>query len=75
MIAIDRLVLSIDGMSSQRAERLVRMVGEQLARDAAQGASPSVKSVDRIEMALPAGGHSDADIVAALCAAVRARIG
>ena len=77
MIAIDRLVLSIEAMTPERAERLVRMTGRLLAEmpDAASVANGASPPIDRIDVALPAAGASDATIAAAMCAAIRARIG
>lgn len=77
MIAIDRLVLSIDAMTPERAERLVRMAGRMLAEapDAEIVAHDASPPIDRIDVALPAAGASDAAIAAAMCAAIRARIG
>ena len=77
MIAIDRLVLSIDAMTPERAERLVRMAGRMLAEapDARTTPRGTPNPVARIDVALPAGAASDAAIAAAMCAAIRARIG
>lgn len=77
MIAIDRLVLSIDTMTPERAERLVRMAGRMLAEapDARREPHGAPEPVARIDVALPAAGASDAAIAAAMCAAIRARIG
>jgi uncharacterized protein HemX len=74
MITVDRLILSVDAMTPDRAERLVRMAGQQLVAQANPGGAVSV-AVDRIDVALPTAGASDAAIAAALCAAIRARIG
>lgn len=73
MITIDRLILSVDAMTPDRAERLVRMATQQLQADANRDGAMSV-AADRIDVALPATGASDAAIAAVLCAAIRARI-
>lgn len=74
MITIDRLVLSVDAMTPERAQRLVRMAGQQLATAAALSRGGPAVAVDHIDLAVPATGASDAAIAAALCAAIRARI-
>lgn len=72
MITIDRLVLDIDGMDEPRARRLAMLAAEQLT---GSGTPEGGMSLDRIAVSLPAPGASDADIGAAIAAAIRARIG
>lgn len=74
MITIDRLILSVDAMTPDRAERLVKMAAQQLEADASRDGAVTVVA-DRIDVALPAAGASDAAIAAALWAAIKARIG
>ena len=74
MITIDRLVLDIDGMDEPRARRLAMLAAELVAETLA-GAPESGISLDRIAVSLPATGAADADIAAAIAAAIRARIG
>jgi hypothetical protein len=75
MITIDRLVLDIDGMDEPRARRLAMLAAEQVAETlAGAGAPDSGITLDRIAVSLPATGAADADIAAAIAAAIRARI-
>lgn len=69
MIGIDRLVLDIPGMNPTRAARLAERIGARLT-----GALPKGGKVDRVQITLPSGAPSDEAIIAAVTAAIAARI-
>ena len=64
MIALDRLILDIPGMSPDRASRIARAIGSLLA------ARPGLSDIGRIDLRLKPGESEDVDIVAAIVAAL-----
>lgn len=69
MITLDRLVLDVPGMTPERARRLSHEIAAMLAEHAGSAAP-----IDGMQVLLPPGAGSDAAILAALSAALRARV-
>jgi hypothetical protein len=63
MIAVDRLILAVPGMSPERAERLARAIGAMVAEAGTASANRVEASVDP--------NATDASILAALTASLR----
>lgn len=71
MIAVDRLILDMPGMTQARAGRLAEAIGTMLAARQADMGSET----PRMDVLLPPGEVSDRAILDALAAALETRLG